>query len=190
MSRKPEDDLLDEPTAAELAEAKAFGALVDKVLASGGRAPAAMSADDRALLEVATVIRASAGSEVQLGASKTSSLVEGALRQAIGETSRPATVAPVVAIASRRRVLPWIVAATSTAVAAAAIVALWVRAPNHEAPIAAAAPVPASWTSRPSDALIGPITREHAGDAEARIDTIFADRLDGFRERTYARGQR
>ena len=32
-------------------------------------------------------------------------------------------------------------------------------------------------------ALVGPIARDHAGDASARIDYIFADRLDGFRER-------
>jgi hypothetical protein len=206
MARREDDDLLDgpvpapddEPTAAELAHAKVFASLVDKAIdrSAGGRAPAAMSADDRALLEVATVIRASAGEGVQLAASTRSALVEGALRQAIGEAPAAATAATgsrgtaVVPIgAARRRWLPWSLAATSTAIAAAAIVALWVRAPRHATPIAAAAPVPASWTSRPADALVGPIAREHAGDAEARIDEIFADRLDGYRERTYARGE-
>ena len=43
------------------------------------------------------------------------------------------------------------------------------------------------WTSRPADALIGPIARDRAGDASARIDAIFADRLDGFRTRRLAR---
>ncbi len=43
-----------EPTAAERAHAKTFADLVDKTLS--GRTPPAMSADDRALLEVATVI--------------------------------------------------------------------------------------------------------------------------------------
>jgi hypothetical protein len=43
--------------------------------------------------------------------------------------------------------------------------------------------VPVEWTSRPADSLIGPIARDRAGDASARIDAIFADRLDGFRAR-------
>ncbi len=199
----------DEPTAAELAHARAFASLVDRALA--GRAPAAMSADDggglphagsgaewrrgsidRALVEAATVIRAATGG-LELPAARKSSLVEAALRQAIGEPPvvTAARIAPVVALSSRRRWLPWSIAATSTAIAAAAIVALWVRAPRPVPPMpTAAAAVPASWTSRPSDALIGPIAREHAGDASARIDTIFADRLDGYRERTYAHGGR
>ncbi|HVV85018.1 MAG TPA: hypothetical protein VHE35_18265, partial [Kofleriaceae bacterium] len=44
------------PEPAERARARGFGDLVDKVLA--GRAPAAVPAEDRALLEVATAIRA------------------------------------------------------------------------------------------------------------------------------------
>jgi hypothetical protein len=54
--------------------------------------------------------------------------------------------------------------------------------------VAVAAPRPASWLSRPTDPLIGPIPRERDGDASARIDYIFADRLDGFRERRLSRG--
>jgi hypothetical protein len=41
--------------------------------------------------------------------------------------------------------------------------------------------LPETWTSRPADPLIGPI-KKNVGDASARIDTIFADRLDGYRE--------
>jgi hypothetical protein len=52
---------------------------------------------------------------------------------------------------------------------------LWLRRPTAE-PL-----------SRPSDALIGPIEREQAGDASARLDTIFADRLDLYRERRWSR---
>ncbi|MDQ3371012.1 MAG: hypothetical protein M3680_36805, partial [Myxococcota bacterium] len=48
---------------------------------------------------------------------------------------------------------------------------------------AAAAAPPTSWTSRPADPLIGPIPRDEAGNASARIDYIFADRLDGYRQR-------
>ena len=75
----PEPDA--EPTAAERAHAKTFADLVDKTMS--GRTPPAMSTDDRALIEVATVIRAAAGN-VELGAAKRRSLVEDALRQAIG----------------------------------------------------------------------------------------------------------
>lgn len=199
MTRSEDDDFLtgavpspdDEPTAAELAHAKTFAALVDKALA-GRAAPAALSADDRALLEVATVIRATSGG-LALPAVRQAAVVEDALRQAIGGVSSEgagaaAIGAPIVPLRARARWLPWSIAATSTAVAAAAIALLWLRAPRHVAPTTAA--VPASWTSRPSDGLIGPIAREHAGDASTRIDAIFADRLDGFRERTYARGGR
>jgi hypothetical protein len=44
--------------------------------------------------------------------------------------------------------------------------------------------LPAHQRSRPADPLIGVIGRDRAGDAAARLDVIYADRLDGFRERT------
>src|SRR5438045_1573443 len=65
----------------ERMKAKTFGEVVDKTLA--GRTPPAMSADDRALLEVATVIRAASG-KAELSAAKRRSVVEDALRQAVG----------------------------------------------------------------------------------------------------------
>jgi len=84
-----------------------------------------------------------------------------------------------------RRWAPWAIATTSTLVAAAAVIALVVRAPL---PVpAAAAALPVEQTSRPADPLFGPISHEHAGDAATRIDTIFADRLDGYRDRELAR---
>ena len=70
-----------EASAAERAHAKTFAELVDKTLA--GRTPPAMSADDRALLEVATVIRAASGNAT-LAPSATRGIVEDALKQAIG----------------------------------------------------------------------------------------------------------
>ena len=140
--RVPEPD--DEPTSAERAHAKTFGELVDKALA--GRTPAAMSTDDRALLEVATVIRA-AGGEVMLPAAKRAAIIEDALRIAVGGAgaARPAPI--VRGNARARRWLPWTIAGTSTLVAAAAVIALWAR-PVHHAPAAAAAHVPAAWRSR------------------------------------------
>lgn len=191
MATTDDDDILTGPipdpeaeaTAAERAHAKTFADLVDKTLA--GRTPPAMSADDRALLEVATVIRAASGN-VPLPAGKQRSIVEDALRQAIGgpAASLPGGATPITS--ARRRWVPWAVAGASSLVAAAAIVLLLVRTPQ-QAPVAAAAP-PATWTSRPADALIGPIARERAGDASARIDTIFADRMDGYRDRRLSRG--
>jgi hypothetical protein len=191
-----DDDLLDgpipdpdaEPTAAERAHARAFAELVDKTMA--GRTPPAMSADDRALLEVATVIRAASG-QVELAASVRRSVVEDALEQAVGGV--PAASASLgggggatpiaAAAAARRRWLPWSVAGVSTAVAAA-VVALWlgVGARPAKAPAGTRRAVA---TVRSADELIGPIAREHAGDASDRIDAIFADRLDGYRAELY-----
>lgn len=181
-----DDDMLDgrvpgpeeEATPAERAHAKTFADLVDKTLA--GRTPPAMSADDRALLEVATVIRAAAGN-AELSAARRSSVVEAALRQGVGAKA-PATSSNVVPISRARARAPWVIAVSSMAVAAAALI-LWLRAPHTtivQQPAAAA--LPDHYKSRPADPLIGPIARDHAGDASARLDTIFADRLDGYRE--------
>jgi hypothetical protein len=185
-TKRDDDDILtgsipapeDEATPAERAHAKTFADLVDKTLA--GRTPPAMSADDRALLEVATVIRAASGN-AELAVAKRNALVEGALRQAIGgKVAATGAVTPIAKARAKRA--PWIVAGASMAVAAAAIV-LWLAAPRrvHVLDHAPAA-LQDNWKSRPADPLIGPISRDHAGDASARLDTIFADRLDGYRE--------
>jgi hypothetical protein len=172
-----------EPTPTELSRARRFADLVDKTLS--GRTPPAMSADDRALLEVATVIRSTCGN-LELAPSAARAVVEDALRQAIGEQPAGAGATGPFARMPMRRWAPWIVAGASTLVAAAAVAMLWLRAPAAIGP--ASAGVPAEWTSRPADALVGPIARDSAGDASSRIDAIFADRLDGFRARRLARG--
>jgi hypothetical protein len=181
-----------EPTTAELAHARRFAELVDKTLS--GRTPPAMSADDRALLEVATVVRAT-HQRLELIPSKQRSIVEDALRQAIGAESANGGSVVTIAQALRRRWTPWVVAGTSTLVAACAIALLWLRTPGgagRGSPVAHHPALPASlpeeWRSRPADSLVGPIARDHAGDASARLDTIFADRLDGFRARRFSRG--
>jgi hypothetical protein len=185
LGRVPDPDT--EPSPAELAHARRFAELVDKTLS--GRTPPAMPAGDRALLEVATVIRATHG-KVELTASKRHAAVEAALRQSIGASPAGSVQVTPIARARMWRRAPWIVAGTATLVAAAAIAMLWLQAPRgtgHGNSLAHRA-VPEAWTSRPADALVGPIARDHAGDAGARIDTIFADRLDGFRTRRLARG--
>ena len=160
-----------EPTPTELARARRFADLVDKTLS--GRTPPAMSADDRALLEVATVIRATSGG-LELAPSAARAVVEAA-----GASTGPVMQMPI------RRWTPWAIAGASTLAAAAAIAMLWLRGPATGPSVAH---VPPEWTSRSADPLVGPIARERAGDASARIDAIFADRLDGFRARRLARG--
>ncbi len=192
MSTSDDNDFLTGPvpepeaeaTPAERAHAKTFADLVEKTLA--GRTPPAMSADDRALLEVATVIRAASG-KVELPAQTTRALVEDALKQAVGGGGA-STVVPIAR--ARRRWVPWSIAAVSSAVAAAAIALLIVRTPPRTAPAptAGVAPLPIDQRSRPTDSLFGPIARDRAGDATSRIDTIFADRLDGYRDRELGRG--
>jgi hypothetical protein len=190
----PVPDPETEPTPAELAHARRFSELVDKTL--GGRTPPAISADDRALLEVATVIRATRGG-IELAPGRRNALIEDALRQAIGAAPPSGGSVAPLSRARARRWAPWIVAGASTLVAAAALAVLWLRAPGPPSASATAARqahgdvrIPVEWTSRPADALIGPIRADRAGDASARIDTIFADRLDGFRARRLARGGR
>jgi hypothetical protein len=185
----PEPDA--EPTPAELAHARRFAELVDKTLL--GRTPPVVSSDDRALLEAATVIRATHGG-LELAPARRRSLVEDALRQAIGDApgggraAKRAGDATPIARARRKRWAPWIVAGGSAAVAAAAVAVLWLRPVAPAGAGMARAAVPEDQRSRPADSLVGPIARDHAGDASARIDTIFADRLDGFRTRRLARG--
>jgi hypothetical protein len=173
-----------EPPAAERAHARTFAELVDKTLA--GRTPPAMSADDRALLEVATVIRA-ASVEVALSATKRRTVVEDALRQAVGGSAASGAAIVPLAPGRVRRAVPWAVICASTLAAAAALIALWLRGPTRVARVETQ--VPATWRSRPADALVGEIRPAQAADASTRIDTIFADRLDGYRERRLSGGK-
>lgn len=177
-----------EPTPSERVHARTFADLVDKTLA--GRTPPAMSADDRALIEVATVIRAATG-KVELPAARRRSLVEDALRQAVGGTGAAVSGSVVPIERARRRWLPWAIASASTLVAAAAVLLLWLRGPGGRVDPGpgVAQELPTRWKSRPADALIGPIGRDRVGDASTRIDAIYADRLDGYRERKLARGR-
>jgi len=177
----PEPDA--EPTPGELAHARRFAALVDKTLS--GRTPPAIAAGDRALLEVATVIRATHGC-IELAPGQDRAVVDQALRQAIGAAAAAGGPVALPGAPGPRAWTPWLVSGASTLVAAAAIALLWLRAPRAPAP--PAADVPAEWTSRSADALVGPIARDHAGDASTRLDAIFADRLDGLRARQLARG--
>jgi hypothetical protein len=190
---------------AEKARARAFGDLIDKVIA--GKAPAAVPAEERALLEVATVIRA-ATRPVDLGGAKTRSIVESALATAIerkGGGGAPAGLSDpsvprfgpggVVPIGQARakRLAPWIIAGVTSLVAAAAIALLLMRPVAPAQPPAPStaqrAPLDPHLRSRPADPLIGviahaPSLKDAGGATVLRIDTIYADRLAGYRERT------
>ncbi|MEZ4360379.1 MAG: hypothetical protein R3B48_09375 [Kofleriaceae bacterium] len=183
-----EDDVPDvaaDPSDSERLHAISFGDLIDKAIA--GRTPPALSSDERALLEVATVLRAAAG-EVELEGVRQDQLIEEALdapsRAAADERRGPSSVLDVPELgARRRRALPWLITGATSAMAAAAMAALWLRVP-HERLVAAPTPTPARWSSRPADEVVGEIRRDASGDAAARLDSIYADRLEGYREVT------
>ena len=204
------DDVLGPDAAADGAErtrARGFADLIDKMMA--GRTPAAVPAEDQALLEVATAIRATVR-PAELPTARRHAIVEAALATAIdrrgGGPSTSASGLPVVTagpvsaaaggvipLAPRRRALPWLVAGATSLVAAAAITLLVLERRPAATPPAAAAPVarlPVEQRSRPADPLVGAIGREGAGDALGRIDAIYADRLGGFRDRTLSGGRR
>jgi len=202
--RHGDDDAIPDPdapaTTAEKGRARAFGELIDRAIAGRGM-PAAMSADDRALVEVATVIRGAAG-KLELDPSRAASLIDAALVAAVDKDRPKSASMPVMRIPppapagagepraaspmrARRRVLPWAIAAVSSAVAAAAVVLLVIHPPART--VAARAPIPEAERSRPADDLVGAIARERSGDAATRIDAIYADRLDGYRELALAR---
>jgi len=85
------------------------------------------------------------------------------------------------------RNLPWAVAS----LAAAAAVILFVTRPavDHAARETPARPLRlgVANTSRPADSLIGIIARKDAGLASERLDVLFADRMDGYRDLTLRR---
>lgn len=196
MSRKDE---LDPITPSEAAHAESFAKVVDRLLA-GEHLPAAMDADDRALVETATVVVAS-HRELPLTADRTRALVDQALERGVlgrGLTAPEAAPrlaevesapAPVPIRPARRRlaaIAPWSVAA----VCAAAAIVLFVSRPEPGAPAPAApvAELPDELSSRPADGLVGQIPRAHAADASERADIIYADRLAGFRELSFRSG--
>jgi hypothetical protein len=161
-----------EPTAEERAQARSLARLVDGLVA-GAIPPPALPADDRALLETATMIRAGL----------TEQRLDPARREKLFERLPPATSGWVgsyhTPLTSWRRRAPWIVAA----VAAAAAVILALKPPVEQPARHADGPVdlPLTQQSRPADPLIGEIPRAASGDASARMDVIYADRLAGYR---------
>jgi hypothetical protein len=184
----------DEPeSAGEQERAASFAALIDDVIA-GKPTPPAMEADQRALLDVAGMVRAATldADRVRLADDRRESIIDAAMNQAsrsvLEEVDAPDSSSepgdlPDGVIPLRPRILraaPWMV----TAVAAAAAIFLWISRPEKQA-TRAPAPVAAN-ESAPSkvsaDALVGRIDRKASGLASQRLDIIYADRLTLYRQ--------
>ncbi|MEZ4368522.1 MAG: hypothetical protein R2939_19920 [Kofleriaceae bacterium] len=185
----PDDDV----DASEAAAAARFAELLAQT--ADGRLPPAMTAEERGLLEQAVEIRAGASeaarARLALTPARGRAVVDRALRAAVGEVEAPAD-----ALAARReRRSARAVGLAAVAVATAAIAVLAIRAggtrrPVPEAPEAATAtaPLPTAWRARSADPLVGRIEPAASGEAAARLDVIFADRLAGFRDRRLTPG--
>lgn len=173
MSRDEDQGLEIAPE--ERARAQSLGRLIDAMLA-GQPAPPALEAEERALLETATAIHAAMG-RVTLGEERRRAIVEGVF--APPAAGRRAPTAPSAAAPAPRparrpgRSLPWVAAAI--AAAAAALVLVLRPLARLESPAAARPRL------RSPSALVGPIPDHAQGDATARIDLIYADRLAHYR---------
>jgi hypothetical protein len=207
-----DSDQIPEPdapaNAAEKARADGFGRLVDRLLA-GDALPPAMDSDDRALVETATMVLASTR-DVELAAERRRALIDRAMERAVlgqqpAAAAAAATTGPkkpgvvpgsdadIAAVTGRAgssrgrfaRALPW----TITSIAAAAAIALFLTRP--EAPVARTESMePRLETfhrSRPADPLIGQIRPEQAAHASARLDSIYSDRMAGYRDLMFRR---
>lgn len=172
------DDVIAEPTPEATVEEKAraskLAKLVDAML-DGAAAPPALEAEDRAMLEAATAIRAGLGNAT-LDPDRKASIIDAALAGAAATRPKRAPTAPTAPTAAlrptRRVVLPWMV----TAMCAAAVLFLLLR------PAALAPPgrPPARMHATPLHELIGEIPADRRSDASARIDAIYADRVAAY----------
>jgi len=167
-------------TRAEKAKARAFAELVDGVLADAAPPPA-LAADERNLLEMATMVRAASSDAYDLAPARRRRLIDDALAAGAGIATDTDTV-PGDELGTRRaaKLAPWL----AVAVAAAAALFFALRPPRTVAPTPRTVEVielPAAQRSRTADSLVGRIERPHAGDASARLDAIYADRSAGFR---------
>jgi hypothetical protein len=123
----------------------------------------------------------------------------GTAQVSAGDGDRAAESSTDLVRARRRRAdrvirnVPWAVASLA---AAAAVVLFVTRSPDT--PLnETAAPAPVRLdianTSRPADPLVGIIARGDAGRASERVDLVFADRMNGYRDlmlrRALSKGQ-
>ena len=184
----PEPD--DAASSSERMRAAQFASLLEDDAA--GALPAALALEARHNLEMAVAVQAIAGHH-QLDDAEANAMVANVLHNAMAPVVPTPVVDQLAAQRQRKQPhraatksrMPWIIAAASTLVATAALMMLMLR-PTVTPRTPAAAPPPLAWQSRPADALVGAIDRAEAGNAAKRIDAIYADRLDGYRNARYA----
>lgn len=159
------------PTDEELRQARELSSAVDRLLA--GESVAAP--DD--LLQASGMIRASFREE-RLAEERRDELIQQAMRQALG---RPATAArrPRLAVASV------VALAASLVLVVAAGLIVWSGGPSRRH--APRPELPPQLLSRSSNALMGRPFTDRAG-ASSRLDLVFADRMNGYRQVVLARG--
>jgi hypothetical protein len=159
------------PTEEELRQAGVIAALTDELVAGrevGARGGAAAVPGGDELLGIAAVIRASSG-EVELPPERRRTLVREALAE--GLAGRAPRRRPRVALA-------FFAAAAALLLVVSALLLGPLRPPSSRGG--------AGWAprrvalSRPSDPLLGRPFADRAG-ASARIDLVFADRMEGYR---------
>ena len=197
-------------TEAERARARSFARLVDGLI-DGEATPPALAAEDREMLETASLVRA-AVREPTLDAQRTRSIIDQAFGAALGLAPAPAaeptdelgkkraedgpsSMRPVrpERNADRRsawsRRVPWAVAGLA---AAAAIAFAVVRPGEQTRTVEQVIEQPAYaeiHRSRPASPLVGRIDKSNADRASDRIDLIVADRMAGYRD-LYLRGKK
>ena len=178
--------------AQELAQAAEFAALIDGAIA-GREWPVVMAAEQRVLLETAAILRANLRTDGSVG-SGVSGIVDQVMATATGhevgekQSSSQGDAGPVSEpvidlAARRRRRVGWLRSVGTAAVAAAVVLFFAMRTPApHNSGAKVASELSIIHHSRPADPLIGQIPREWSDRASDRLDTIYADRMAGYRD--------
>ncbi len=172
----------------ELVEAQKFSEAMQPSL-KGARLPAIMDAETRELAILSSIVHSSFH-DTELDGTKEASIIDAAFSQAIGisptqEESPSNQLAE--ARSKRRRYLRY---AIGTGVAVAAALLLYLQtSPKVVAPQNAVImrTLPIAEQSRPTSPLVGQIGRSNAAQASSRLDTIYSDRLSGYRSLAYRR---
>ena len=172
----------------ELAEAQKFAEAIQPTF-DGDHLPAILDAETRELATLSSIVHSSFH-DAQLSTAKEASIVDAAFSQAIG-ISPTQKESPDNQLADartkRRRNLRYTIG-TGLAMAAALFLYLQ-RSPKVATPKSASIirNLPIAQQSRPTSPLVGQIKRSNAAQASHRLDTIYSDRLSGYRSLAYRR---
>ena len=190
-SDSPEDDFSPE----EMAQAAALAEQVDDLVA-GRAAPVVLASGDRDLLQSSSMIYA-AHHEMTLSDARKSALIEEALAGATGarRADFEEEVPSDLDRARAKRRLGLGVAVLGFIAAAAVLLLVWRTPPgprtadqgHGQGSVVIQIELPESEQSRPSDALIGQISRDESGQAGERLELLYADRMAGYRSLQYRR---